>query len=83
VASNSFHTEGRVRLGIVEDFAATPLTDILITFRDRNPKIAIDIIAEPNKRLADMFEIDKLDAVVCDVSSLNRKPILVWSEDLL
>ena len=80
---NSKHTEGRVRLGIVEDFAPTPLADILKMFRDRNPKIAIDLIAEANKRLADMFEIDKRDAVVCDVSSLNCKPILLCSEDLL
>ncbi|MDQ0391616.1 LysR substrate-binding domain-containing protein [Labrys monachus] len=75
--------EGRVRLGVVEDFAATRLIHILKAFRDQNPKVDIDIIVEPNKRLAAMFENQKLDVVVCDVSQVNRKPMLVWGEELL
>ncbi|WNJ90344.1 LysR substrate-binding domain-containing protein [Bosea sp. 685] len=75
--------EGRVRLGVVEDFAATRLIDILKAFRDQNPKVDIDIIVEPNKRLAAMLENDKLDIAVCDTTRLNRKPTLVWSERLL
>jgi DNA-binding transcriptional LysR family regulator len=75
--------EGRVRLGVVEDFAATRLIEILKAFRDQNPKVDIDIIVEPNKRLAAMFENDKLDVVICDETRLNRKPLLVWDEQLL
>jgi DNA-binding transcriptional LysR family regulator len=74
--------EGRVRLGVVEDFAATRLIDILKAFRDQNPKVDIDIIVEPNKRLAAMFENEKLDIAVCDTTRLNRKPTLVWFERL-
>ncbi|MDQ0469170.1 LysR substrate-binding domain-containing protein [Labrys wisconsinensis] len=74
--------EGRVRLGVVEDFAATRLIHILKAFRDRNPKVNIDIIVESNRRLAAMFESDKLDVTICDVSQINRKPILVWNEEL-
>jgi len=75
--------QGRVRLGVVEDFAATRLIDILAAFRDQNPKVQIDIIVEPNKRLAAMFGNDKLDIVVCDATSIRRKPLLLWSESLL
>ena len=75
--------EGRIKLGVVEDFAATRLIDILKAFRDRNPKVEIDIIVEPNKRLAAMFENDKLDVVVCDVTRLSRKPVKAWTELLL
>ncbi|MGO4668794.1 LysR substrate-binding domain-containing protein [Bosea sp. 2YAB26] len=75
--------EGRVRLGVVEDFAATRLIEILKAFRDQNPKVDIDIIVEPNKRLAAMFENEKLDIAVCDTTRLNRKPTLVWSDRLL
>lgn len=80
---NGKEMEGRVRLGVVEDFAATRLIDILAAFRDQNPKVHMDIIVEPNKRLAAMFENDKLDIVVCDTTSINRKPVLIWGEHLL
>lgn len=75
--------EGRVRLGVVEDFAATRLIDILRSFRDQNPRVDIDIIVEPNRRLAAMFKTDELDIVVCDSACLDRKPLLVWTEHLL
>jgi DNA-binding transcriptional LysR family regulator len=75
--------EGRVRFGVVEDFAATRLIDILRSFRDQNPKVDIDIIVEPNGRLAKMFEEDQLDLVVCDSACVERKPLLVWTEHLL
>ena len=75
--------EGRVRFGVVEDFAATRLIDILRAFRDQNPRVDIDIIVEPNRRLAAMFDADELDLVVCDSACLDRKPLLVWTEHLL
>jgi DNA-binding transcriptional LysR family regulator len=74
--------QGRIRLGVVEDFAASRLIDILRDFRAQNPKVDIDIIVEPNRRLAEMFEEGKLDLVVCDITVLNRKPILIWTEYL-
>ena len=75
--------EGRVRFGVVEDFAATRLIDILRAFRDQNPRVDIDIIVEPNRRLAAMFDDDQLDLVVCDSACLDRKPLIVWTEHLL
>ena len=75
--------EGRIRFGVVEDFAATRLIDILRAFRDQNPKVDIDILVEPNRRLASMFDADEVDLVVCDSACLDRKPVLVWTEHLL
>ena len=75
--------EGRVRFGVVEDFAATRLIDILRSFRDQYPKVDIDIIVEPNRRLAKMFEDDQLDIVACDCACIDRNPLLIWTEHLL
>lgn len=73
----------RVRLGVVEDFAAGYLIEILRNFRDQNPDIEIDIIIEPNRRLATLFNDGLLDLTVCDVSCLSRKPTLVWTEYMM
>ena len=73
----------RVRLGVVEDFAAGYLIEILRNFRDQNPDIEIDIIIEPNRRLAALFNDGLLDLTVCDISCLQRKPTLVWTEYMM
>ncbi|MBO9629565.1 LysR family transcriptional regulator [Shinella sp. WSJ-2] len=73
----------RVRLGVVEDFAAGYLIEILRNFRDQNPDIEIDIIIEPNRRLATLFNDGLLDLTVCDISCLSRKPTLVWTEYMM
>lgn len=75
--------EGRVKLGVVEDFAATRLVDILKAFRDLNPRVDIDIMADGNRRLAALFGQDKLDLLICDTSEVVRKPLMVWPEQLL
>jgi DNA-binding transcriptional LysR family regulator len=79
---NGKQIEGRIRLGVVEDFAATHLIDILKEFRDQNSRVDIDILVESNTRLAAMFENDELDIAVCDTSRCSRKPVHVWNEYL-
>ncbi|MGO8658815.1 LysR substrate-binding domain-containing protein, partial [Rhizobium ruizarguesonis] len=64
-------------------FAAGHLIDILSAFRAQNPKVEIDIIVEPNRRLASLFGDRKLDLVVCDITCLARKPTLIWTEYLM
>lgn len=73
----------RIRLGVVEDFAAGHLIEILRNFRDQNPDIEIDIIIEPNRRLAELFNNGALDVAVCDSTCLPRKPTLTWTEYLM
>lgn len=73
----------RIRLGVVEDFAAGHLIEILRNFRDQNPDIEIDIIIEPNRSLAELFNDGALDVAVCDITCLPRKPTLTWTEYLM
>lgn len=73
---------GRLRLGVVEDFVATQLIDILSRYRKQHPAVQIDIIVEPNARLAAMFDGKKLDAVICDIGGIRRKPLGVWTDKL-
>jgi len=73
---------GRIRLGVVEDFAATRLIDTLSAFRLQHPLVEVDIIVEANRRLAAMLEAGELDAAVCDIACLERRPLHIWTETL-
>jgi len=75
--------EGRVKLGMVEDFAATRLVNLLKAFRDRNPLVKIDMLVMSNRQLAELFEQDKLDLVICDAGMVPRRPEFLWHEQLL
>ncbi|MFC5523888.1 LysR substrate-binding domain-containing protein [Polaromonas jejuensis] len=77
------HMEGRVKLGVVEDFAATRLIDILKSFRDQNPKVHLDLIIAGNRQLAALFEQDKLDLLICDTQEVAHQPLVEWPEQLL
>jgi DNA-binding transcriptional LysR family regulator len=76
------HMEGRVKLGVVEDFAATRLVDILKSFRDQNPKVQLDLIVAGNRQLATLFEQDKLDMLICDSLEVPQTPLVEWPEQL-
>lgn len=78
-----YRVQGRVKLGVVEDFAATRLIDILKAFHDQNPLVQIDLIVEGNRKLAKLFESNQLDLLICDTTEVSRKPVLVWHEQLL
>ena len=75
--------EGRVKLGVVEDFAATRLIGILKFFRDQNPNVHLDLIIAGNRQLAALFEQDKLDLLICDTQEVTHKPLVEWPEQLL
>ncbi|MFC7460594.1 LysR substrate-binding domain-containing protein [Hydrogenophaga defluvii] len=76
------HMEGRVKLGVVEDFAATRLVEILKSFRDQNPKVQLDLIIAGNRQLAALFEQDKLDMLICDSLEVPHTPLVEWPEQL-
>lgn len=79
---SNLSSSGHVRLGVLEDFASSGLIEILKTFRDQNNDVQIDIIVENNRTLASRFDDKKLDIAICDVSVLNRKPVIEWTERL-
>lgn len=74
--------EGRVKLGVVEDFAATRLIGILKSFREDNPGIHLDLNLAGNRRLAELFANDEVDLLICDSSAVAREPLVVWPEQL-
>lgn len=74
--------KGRLRLGVNEDFAYFRLVPMLEQYRRDYPAIEIDVLVEPNRRLAAMFENAQADVVICDVGHINRKPLGVWNETL-
>lgn len=74
--------KGRLRLGVVEDFVATRLAGMLQPYKAQNPAVQIDIIVQPNARLATMFDSKMLDVVICDIGGINRKPLGVWPGQL-
>lgn len=75
--------EGRVKLGVVEDFAATRLIYILKSFRAQNPKVHLDLIIAGNRQLAALFDHDKLDLLICDTQEVAHAPLVEWPEKLL
>ena len=81
--------QGRVKLGVVEDFAATRLLDILRMFRVQNPKVQLDLIVDGNNELEALFTQEKLDLVICDTGVMSRnasapvrEPLVIWPEQL-
>ncbi len=73
---------GRIRLGVVEDFAATMLVDLLAVFRANNPEIHIDISVNGNNDLGSLLATGKLDVAICDAGSVTRRPLFSWVERL-
>ncbi|WP_295952078.1 LysR substrate-binding domain-containing protein [Rhodoferax sp.] len=81
--------KGRVKLGVVEDFAATRLIDILRLFRTQHPLVQLDLIVEDNSHLEALFSQRKLDLAICDVDvmqhksgTVGREPLVTWPEQL-
>ncbi len=81
--------KGRVKLGVVEDFAATRLIDILRMFRLQNPQVQLDLIVDGNSQLESYFSQERLDLVICDIDVMQRKagsvarePLVKWPEQL-
>ena len=74
--------EGRVKIGVVEDFAATRLLDMLKMFRDIHPDVHMDIVVAGNRDLATLFDANKVDLLICDTAELAHKPLVVWREQL-
>ncbi|MDR2310157.1 MAG: LysR family transcriptional regulator [Brucellaceae bacterium] len=79
---SSLSGSGRVRLGVLEDFASSGLIEILKKFRDQYKDVQIDIVVENNRTLGARFEEKNIDLAICDVSVLDRKPVIEWTEQL-
>lgn len=74
--------EARVKLGVVEDFAATHLIGILKSFRQQNPGIHVDLHLAGNRHLAELHASGEVDLVICDSTAVAHEPLALWQEKL-
>lgn len=73
-----------LRLGIIEDIAATRLPGVLQGYSRSHPEVAIDLVVGGNRMVGQMFNRGEIDVAVCDVVELHdHQPVLSWHADLV
>jgi len=73
-------TEGAVRLGIPEDFAAYRLTELLASFSRARPGLRLDVRADQSKHLRRDMERGDLDIALLKRVAGQKGAIAVWPE---
>lgn len=73
-------SEGAIRLGIPEDFAAYRLTRLLGAFSRSHPGLRLDVRADQSKHLARDLERGELDLALYKREAGGRDAIAVWPE---
>ena len=74
---------GPLRLGIVEDFAASRLPLILSMFRRQHPNFALNLVTGPSSHLLNELEADRLEIVLSMQLSGRAGADPLWSEPLI
>ncbi|WP_369720591.1 LysR family transcriptional regulator [Bradyrhizobium sp. LLZ17] len=73
-------SEGAIRLGIPEDFAAYQLAKLLGTFARSHPGLRLDVRADQSKNLARDLERGELDLALFKREAGEKGGIAVWPE---
>jgi DNA-binding transcriptional LysR family regulator len=73
-------SEGAIRLGIPEDFAAYRLAKLLGTFSRSHPGLRLDVRADQSKNLARDLERGELDLALHKRAAGEKGAIAVWPE---
>ncbi|WP_448046195.1 LysR family transcriptional regulator [Bradyrhizobium liaoningense] len=73
-------SEGAIRLGIPEDFAAYRLTRLLGAFSRSHPGLRLDVRADQSKHLARDLERGELDLALYKREAGAKDAIAVWPE---
>ncbi|MHC2709079.1 DNA-binding transcriptional LysR family regulator [Bradyrhizobium diazoefficiens] len=73
-------SEGAIRLGIPEDFAAYRLAKLLATFSHSHPGLRLDVRADQSKNLARDLERGELDLALYKREAGEKGAIAVWPE---
>jgi len=76
--------EGRIRLGIPDDYASQFLPDILASFSASHPNVEVDVFCQQSPDLLEHLEESRIDiALVSSGHGQNGKPVhreaLVWA----
>jgi len=74
------NSEGAIRLGIPEDFAAYRLTKLLGAFSRSHPGLRLDVRADQSKYLARDLERGELDLALYKREAGAKDAIAVWPE---
>lgn len=74
---------GPLRLGIVEDFAASRLPLILSMFRRQHPGFGLNLVTGPSSHLLSELEADRLEVVLSMQLSGRPGADPLWSEPLV
>lgn len=73
-----------MRLGIIEDIAASRLPAVLQRFSRQHPEVAVDLVVGGNRMVGQMFNRGEIDVAVCDVAELHdSQPAASWHSDLV
>lgn len=76
--------EGRVRLGIPDDYADRYLPEILARFSQSNPRVEVTVVCEPTSHLVPLLAADDLDLAIVThctdtgAASIIRREKLLW-----
>ena len=73
-------SEGAIRLGIPEDFAAYRLAKLLATFSRSHPGLRLDVRADQSKNLSRDLERGELDLALFKREAGAKGAIAVWPE---
>lgn len=76
-------TEGRVRLGTPDDYAASFLPPILARFAKTHPNVQVDVTCHPSYMLVKLMEEGELDITLVDVASTGHAMNVIHRERLV
>ncbi|MGH8810253.1 MAG: LysR substrate-binding domain-containing protein, partial [Noviherbaspirillum sp.] len=81
VLANSL-SEGIIRLGVPEDFAAAMLTRVLAEFARDHPQLRLDVTSDLSARLQHAYDMQELDIALVKQQVGSRNSIASWPERL-
>ena len=76
-------TEGRVRVGVLEEVAVGPLVDLLTMFGRLCSKVQIDFEIDTSYRLSKRIQDNSLELAVLNKSFAGKDVIDLWEEEYL
>ncbi len=77
--------DGKVRIGVPEDFATLFLADVLVDFSRIHPRVFLDVECDLTLNLLSRFKAGMLDLTVVKMSSPEEFPhgVEIWKEPLI
>jgi DNA-binding transcriptional LysR family regulator len=74
--------QGRVRLGVPDDYADRFLPEIMARFSRAYPGVELTVVCEPSVQLAQRIEMDELDLAIITTTETSR-PAEIFREERL